>query len=80
MSRYDTTVGLSTSLQVIDSTGQAYAYNTLSLTAEAPPMMLCAIGNYGTFVPVPSLADRLESIRTKSHAELGQAWSRLAQM
>ena len=80
MESFDATGGIAHAVQVIDSTGIYIIDTGLSETGAAFSNALYEVDQYGEQIPVETLKDRLASIRRKSHAELGEAWSKLAQM
>lgn len=75
-----TSSGLARSIQVIDVTGYVIAEGTTARTGASVSSNVFTLNAYGEQVPVETLQDKLAAVREKSHSELGDAWSRLAQM
>ena len=80
MANYYTTSGLARSTQLVDVTGQSIAESNLFGTGASMSSSLFTLDVYGNQIPIETIRDRLASIREKSHSELGEAWSKLAQM
>ncbi len=72
--------GLSTPIQVVDVTGHVVAEGATIGTGAAVSASLFTLDVYGDRVPVETVQNRLAAIRDKSHLQLEEAWSRLAQM
>jgi len=78
MTNFVDTSGLASAIQVIDSTGMCIHALDYSGTGAAPSATV--FDPYGAPIQVETLAERLASIRRKSHSDLGEAWARLAKM
>jgi hypothetical protein len=80
MTNVETTSGFAHSVQVIDSTGICIAETEFLRTGAVLSNALYVLDTYGNEIPIETIRDKLASIRNKSHSELGEAWSKLAQM
>ena len=68
------------SVQSIDMTGQ-YVIDCQDYgTSASLPFNLYVFDTFGDQIPVDTVKSKLDSIRRKSQAEFGEAWSKLAQM
>lgn len=77
----ENTNGFASSIQILDSTGQSLVTRASVFgTSANVSYSLHTVDEYGDQIPIETISDKLAAIRRKSHAELGEAWSRLAQM
>jgi hypothetical protein len=80
MEKRITSSGFASPIQVIDVTGHIVSEGAVVGTGASTSSSLFMLDVYGEQIPVETLQDKLAAIREKSHAELGEAWRRLAQM
>lgn len=74
------TSGLAKSIQIIDCTGLSLNQGIGQSTDASLAGVLRIIDISGQEIAVDAIRNRLNFIREKSHSQLGEAWSRLAQM
>lgn len=80
MGNYYASSGLARAAQAIDSTCQYIVGNEVYGTSASQPFNSYVLDEYGSQIPIETTKGKLGAIRRRSQSELGEAWSKLAQM
>jgi len=79
MTTFNSTSGIARLTQMTDSTG-IRIQNTGYSQSVGIALETLVLDRFGNRIAVENKKDKLNAIRKKSHMELGEAWSRLAEM